>query len=119
MHSAFWTRRWTWRARWVIIGMRLQAWFGLVFPPRGHSGPCRPNNRVVVHHAPLAGYGIAFLPLLSIADDLRAARLCRVLADYPSEPTQTFLVYPSRRHLAPRTRVVIDFLVKQIGLVRR
>jgi len=82
------------------------------------SGALRANNRIVVHHAALAGYGIAFLPLLSIADDLRAARLCRVLADYPLEPTQTFLVYPSRRHLAPRTRVVIDFLVKQIRLVQ-
>jgi DNA-binding transcriptional LysR family regulator len=82
------------------------------------SGALRANNRIVVHHAALAGYGIAFLPLLSIADDLRAARLCRVLADYPSEPIQTYLVYPSRRHLAPRTRVVIDFLVKQIGLVQ-
>ena len=82
------------------------------------SGALRANNRIVVHHAALAGYGIAFLPLLSIADDLRAARLCRVLTDYPPEPTRFFLVYPSRRHLAPRTRVVIDFLVKQIRLVK-
>ncbi|HEX4262236.1 MAG TPA: hypothetical protein VHY76_14150, partial [Acetobacteraceae bacterium] len=25
-----------------------------------------------------------------------------------------FLIYPSRRHLAPRTRVVIDFLVEHV-----
>jgi DNA-binding transcriptional LysR family regulator len=82
------------------------------------SGAFRANNRVVVHHAALAGYGIAFLPLLPIADDLRAGRLSRVLAEYPSEPGQTYLIYPSRRHLAPRTRVVIDFLVKQLRLAQ-
>jgi DNA-binding transcriptional LysR family regulator len=82
------------------------------------SGALRANNRIVVHHAALAGYGIAFLPLLSVADDLRAARLCRVLIGFPSQRSQTYLIYPSRRHLAPRTRVVIDFLVKQLRLVQ-
>jgi DNA-binding transcriptional LysR family regulator len=82
------------------------------------SGTFRANNRVVVHHAALAGYGIAALPLLAVAEDLRTARLCRLLADYPSEPAPTFLIYPSRRHLAPRTRVVIDFLVKQLKLAQ-
>jgi DNA-binding transcriptional LysR family regulator len=82
------------------------------------SGPFHVNNRIVVHRAALAGHGIALLPLLSLTDDIRAARLSRVLTDFPSQHSQTHLIYPSRRHLAPRTRVVIDFLVKQLRLVQ-
>jgi len=52
------------------------------------------------------------LPELQVVDDIRAARLYRLLADYPSGRAPVFVVYPSRRHLAPRTRVVIDFLVE-------
>ena len=80
------------------------------------SGSFRANNIVAVRHAALAGYGIAFLPEQSVADDIRAARLYKLLADYPSERYDAYVIYPSRRHLAPRTRVVIDFLVEQVKL---
>jgi DNA-binding transcriptional LysR family regulator len=79
------------------------------------SGVLRANNSEVVHRAVLAGYGIAFLWEQFVADDIRAARLYPLLVDYPSERDRTFVIYPSRRHLAPRTRVVIDFLVEQVG----
>lgn len=80
------------------------------------SGALRANNAVVVQRAALSGYGIAFLWEHFVADDIHAGRLCRLLADYPSERNHAYLVYPSRRHLAPRTRVVIDFLVEQMSL---
>jgi DNA-binding transcriptional LysR family regulator len=76
------------------------------------SGPFRADNSEVVHRATLAGYGIALLPELQVVDDIRAARLYRLLADYPSGRNQLFILYPSRRHLAPRTRVMIDVLVE-------
>jgi len=76
------------------------------------SGPFRSNNGAVVQRAALAGYGIALLPESQVVDDIRAARLYRLLPDYPSGRTQAYVLYPSRRHLAPRTRVVIDFLVE-------
>jgi len=80
------------------------------------SGAFRANNVVAVRQATLAGYGIAFLPEQSVADDIGAGRLLRLLADYPSERYDAYVSYPSRRHLAPRTRVVIDFLVEQVKL---
>jgi DNA-binding transcriptional LysR family regulator len=79
------------------------------------SGVLPANNSGVVHRAVLAGYGIAFLWEQYVADDIRAARLYPLLVDYPSERVQTFVIYPSRRHLAPRTRVVIDFLAEQVA----
>jgi DNA-binding transcriptional LysR family regulator len=80
------------------------------------SGVLRANNGGVVHRATLAGYGIAFLWEPHVADDIRGARLYPLLTDYPSERSQVYVIYPSRRHLAPRTRVVIDFLVEQVRL---
>jgi hypothetical protein len=42
----------------------------------------------------------------------------RVLPEYTSETLPAYLVYPSRRHLAPRTRVVIDFLIEEVHRLR-
>jgi DNA-binding transcriptional LysR family regulator len=81
------------------------------------AGLLRVNNSEVARHAALAGYGIAQLPEQMVLDDIRAARLYRLLKDYPSQRQQGFVVYPSRRHLPLRTRVVIDYLVEQVKLV--
>jgi DNA-binding transcriptional LysR family regulator len=75
------------------------------------------NNAEVVRQAALAGHGIALLPEPQVLDDILGARLYRLLPDYPTDRTKAFLVYPSRRHLPPRTRVVIDFLVERLGAV--
>lgn len=71
------------------------------------------NNAEVVRQAALAGHGIALLPEPQVLDDILGARLYRLLPDHPTERSQAYLVYPSRRHLPPRTRVVIDFLVER------
>jgi DNA-binding transcriptional LysR family regulator len=75
------------------------------------AGQFRTDNSDVVRRATLAGHGVAMLPELQVVDDIRAARLYRLLPDYPSGRGQLFVVYPSRRHLAPRTRVMIDAIV--------
>jgi DNA-binding transcriptional LysR family regulator len=75
------------------------------------------NNAEVVRQAALTGHGIALLPEPQVLDDILGARLYRLLPDYPTERTKAFLVYPSRRHLPPRTRVVIDFLVERFAAV--
>ncbi len=78
------------------------------------SGRLSANNSAAVHIAALRGQGIAMLPELRVIDDIRAGRLHRVLAEFEAPGEPSFIVYPSRRHLAPRTRVVIDFLVEQV-----
>lgn len=75
------------------------------------------NNAEVLRHAALAGHGIALLPEPQVLEDILSARLYRLLPDYPTDRTKAFLVYPSRRHLPPRTRVVIDFLVERFAAV--
>jgi DNA-binding transcriptional LysR family regulator len=75
------------------------------------NGPLRASSATMVHRATLAGNGIAWLQEPHVLDDIRAGRLCRLLPAYTSERERTFVIYPSRRHLPPRTRVMIDFLV--------
>jgi DNA-binding transcriptional LysR family regulator len=77
------------------------------------SSAFRSNNSLIVRHAALAGYGIAMLGDPLTINDIRAGRLYRLLPNYTGRRLQAFVVYPSRRHLALRTRVVIDFLVEE------
>lgn len=77
------------------------------------SGSFLANDSEAVRRAARAGHGVALLPEIQVLDDLRAGRLFRLLEDYPSQIVPVHIVYPSRRNLAPRTRVVMDFLVEQ------
>jgi DNA-binding transcriptional LysR family regulator len=76
------------------------------------------NNHEAVRGAALSGLGIALLPEYLVLDDIGAGGLVRVLPEYSSETLPAYVVYPSRQHLAPRTRVVIDFLVEEVQRIR-
>ncbi len=82
------------------------------------SGGFLANDVRAVHIAARTGYGIAYLALFEVADDLRSGRLVRVLRDFPAPRVPFSLVYPSRRHLAPRTRLVMDSIWAQIRQVQ-
>ena len=45
-------------------------------------------------------------------DDRRAGRLFRLPEDQPSQRVLVHIVYPSRRNVATRTRVVMDYAVE-------
>jgi len=87
--------------------------------PKGFrvSGGFLANDVRAVHLAARTGYGIAYLALFEVAEDLRNGRLVRVLRGFPAPGVPFSLVYPSRRHLAPRTRLVIDFIWEQVRQV--
>jgi DNA-binding transcriptional LysR family regulator len=78
------------------------------------SGRLASNNGTAVHLAALNAQGIAMLLDWRVFEDISSGRLRRVLVDYEGPEEQTYIVYPSRQHLPPRTRVVIDFVVEQI-----
>jgi DNA-binding transcriptional LysR family regulator len=72
------------------------------------------NNFAAIYLAALNGQGIAVLPDFRVFDDIRSGRLRRLLAGHEAPGDQVYIVYPSRRHLASRTRAVIDFLLEQV-----
>jgi DNA-binding transcriptional LysR family regulator len=71
------------------------------------------NDSTAVLRAARGGHGIALLHEVEVLDDLQAGRLCRLLKDYPSQILPVHVIYPSRRNLAPRTRVVMEFVIEQ------
>jgi DNA-binding transcriptional LysR family regulator len=82
------------------------------------SGGFLANDVSAVRVAARSGYGIALLPLFEVLDELRSGMLVRVLSEFPAPSIPLSLVYPSRRHLAPRTRVVFEFILEQVRQVQ-
>ncbi len=70
----------------------------------------RVNNGETAREAMLAGIGINWQATFIVADDLRAGRLVRVLPDYYLPDIDILAIYPSRRHLSAKVRVMVDFL---------
>lgn len=79
------------------------------------SGHLHANNGDVLRSAALAGAGIAFLPSFIVGNDLQASTLVSLLADYVPADAAIHAVYPNSRHLSPKVRAFIDFLVEHIG----
>jgi DNA-binding transcriptional LysR family regulator len=71
------------------------------------------NNGDTARAAALGGLGVIWQPSFLIGEDLRAGRLVRLLPDYHMPDIDVLAVYPSRRHLSAKVRVMIDFLVEE------
>jgi DNA-binding transcriptional LysR family regulator len=69
------------------------------------------NNGDTARAAALAGQGVIWQPTFLIGRDLREGKLVRVLPEYRLPDIDILALYPSRRHLSARVRVMIDFLV--------
>ncbi|CAN7320416.1 LysR family transcriptional regulator [Pseudoduganella sp. LjRoot289] len=72
----------------------------------------RTNNGDTARAVALGGQGIIWQPTFLIGADLRAGRLVQVLPDYHLPDIDIQAVYPSRRHLSAKVRVMIDFLAE-------
>ncbi|MBL8447459.1 MAG: LysR family transcriptional regulator [Zoogloeaceae bacterium] len=75
----------------------------------------RANSGDTCRAVALAGQGIIQQPTFLIGDDLRAGRLLPLLADWRAIEFGIHLVYPSRRFLPPKMRVLIAFLAERLG----
>jgi DNA-binding transcriptional LysR family regulator len=76
----------------------------------------RTNSSEVIREAVLAGAGIALRSTWDVGPEIRSGRLAVVLPGWrASSRVALHAVYPSRRHLAPKVRVFIDFLAERYG----
>lgn len=73
------------------------------------------NNGDTARAAALGGAGIIWQPTFLIGADLREGRLQRVLPGFSLPDIDVLAVYPSRRHLSAKVRVMIDFLSAEFG----
>ncbi|MCB1716877.1 MAG: LysR family transcriptional regulator [Candidatus Competibacteraceae bacterium] len=81
------------------------------------AGSFSTNITDMLHAAALSGIGLARLSTIIIGADIRAGRLVPVLTDYVNEITTIYAVYPHRRHLSPKVRVLVDFLADKFAPV--
>jgi DNA-binding transcriptional LysR family regulator len=72
----------------------------------------RSNNGDTCCAGALQHQGIVLQPSFMVSHHLRAGALVEVLPQYRSLELGVYAVYASRRHVTPKVRVVIDFLVE-------
>lgn len=80
------------------------------------SGKVVANNVETVLQLAIAGSGIARLPDVVVGDAIHAGTLVPLLTEWNHvEPVPLFVTYPSGRNLAPKVRVMVDFLVESFA----
>jgi DNA-binding transcriptional LysR family regulator len=95
-------------SQWRLRGVRDE----IVVPVRGNL---RLNDDEALWQAVLGGLGIALLPTFIVGEDLKAGRLQAVLGRYVPSERNLYAIYLPNRHLSPKVRVFIDFMVERFA----
>ena len=72
------------------------------------------NEYGMVRALALTGMGLAILPDIICAADIRTGRLVRVLPEWHMADSNIYAVYPSAQHISATLRVFLDFLREQM-----
>lgn len=78
--------------------------------PRMHS-----NSGDTCRAAALGHRGIILQPTFLIADELRSGLLVEVLPQYRSLELGIYALYPTRKHVLPKVRLLIDYLAQSFA----
>ncbi len=76
------------------------------------SGPIEINSPHSTRRAALAGLGFALLPDFVAQADINSGRLVSVLEQFIPRDAGIHAVYPHRRYLPAKVRVLVDYLAK-------
>ncbi|RBP07284.1 DNA-binding transcriptional LysR family regulator [Roseiarcus fermentans] len=79
------------------------------------SGRVGANNGDALRAMALAGVGVALLPTFIVGPDLSAGALVPALDRFLAQDLAMSAVYPHSRHLSPKVRAFVDFLVERFG----
>jgi DNA-binding transcriptional LysR family regulator len=78
-------------------------------------GPFQSSSGLALMEAAVSGLGLVVLQEFTVSAALRAGHLRPVLTDFRVSPTEAdtavYAIYPHSRHLSPKARAFIDFLV--------
>ncbi len=73
------------------------------------------NNSLALREVLLQGGGITLTPTFVVGADIKAGKLQSVLSNYQNLEVSIYIVYPQRRHLSPKVRAFIDFMIDRIA----
>jgi len=76
------------------------------------------NNGDTCRAIALSHQGVILQPTFLIGDDLAAGRLVELLPEYRSIELGVYAVYPTRKHVAPKVRALVDFLAQRLTALR-
>lgn len=79
------------------------------------NGTVQADNTLALRELALHSAGIALLPTFAVSTDLVAGRLHLLLPDYQPLSSAIHALYPQTRHLTPKVRAFIDFLLECFG----
>ena len=79
------------------------------------NGRYKVTSSLAVRDALRAGFGLSLIPRSYVQEDLEKGLLQTALEDWSTADTNLYAIYPSRRFLAPKLRVFLDFLVEEFG----
>lgn len=79
------------------------------------QGRFRCNSGEAVLQAALAGLGLCQLPDFYVRDSLASGRLVELLEAYRSEDEGVWAIYPHRRHLPRKVKLMVDHLQAHLG----
>jgi DNA-binding transcriptional LysR family regulator len=95
-----------WLANWPFVGEDGQMTSVTV------SGRLEVNSPLATRNAACAGLGFAGLPDFIAEPELKSGRLVAVLREFTPQGGGIFAVYPHRRYLPAKIRVLVDYLVQ-------
>ena len=73
------------------------------------------NSGLALKDAALKGLGIVQLPDYYVQEALAQGSLVSLLESHRLPDDGVWVVYPQNRHLSPKVRLLVDFLVTQLG----
>ncbi|MFZ6745332.1 LysR family transcriptional regulator [Undibacterium sp. JH2W] len=73
------------------------------------------NDATVLLQAALAGAGISVLPTYLMGDHVRKGDMHIILPEWKAPDRTIYALFPSRRHLSPAVRALLDFLVAEFA----
>lgn len=80
------------------------------------SGGAQTNNGETMRQLTLQGMGISRLGMFHVYEDLQRGDLVELLPEYNAGDIEDIsIIYANQKHLAPRIRVFIDYLVERLG----
>lgn len=78
------------------------------------QGSFRSNNDAVLKRAALDGQGLLRFPQIFVADEIENGSLVAVLEPYEIQTTTLSVVFPTRRNMAPKVRVFVEYLAETL-----
>ncbi|HDL4131472.1 TPA: LysR family transcriptional regulator, partial [Mannheimia haemolytica] len=76
------------------------------------QGKIYSNNGYALVQMAKAGLGIINIPKFLIKHELKNGELIPIMPFLTQEPLQISLLYPNRRYLSPKVRILIDFFTQ-------